>query len=101
MSVKGSFLTFFLMLQVDPYQLRNIYLTLSDSELNFMHQQLKVLKEQGTEFSGPNGDHSHLNHLGSMARQRSFIKRFGKKSIFPRLTSLRKLYIFRPISAAS
>ena len=65
-------------LKVDPYQLRNMYLTLSDSELNYMHQQLKVLKEQGTQNNSNN--YSHRNHLGSrsLARQRSFIRRYGE-----------------------
>lgn len=29
-------------LNIDPYQLRNIYQTLSDQELNYMHKQLRV-----------------------------------------------------------
>ena len=33
-------------INVDPYQLRNIYQTLSDDELNYMHQQLLQLKNQ-------------------------------------------------------
>jgi len=38
-------------LNVDPYQLRNIYQTLSDGELNYMHAQLLGLKE----YSGIDG----------------------------------------------
>lgn len=59
-------------LNVDPYQLRNIYQTLSDNELNFMHQQLSVLKDQGTE-------HSQQQHKASRSKRpsKTFHKRYG------------------------
>ena len=53
-------------LKVDPYQLRNIYLTLSPEELNFMHRQLAVLKNQGVQHQKPH-----------YSKQRSFIQRYG------------------------
>ena len=53
-------------LKVDPYQLRNIYLTLSPEELNFMHRQLAVLKNQGVQ-------HQKRHY----SKQRSFIQRYG------------------------
>ena len=56
-------------LKVDPYQLRNIYLTLSPEELNFMHRQLAVLKNQGVQ---------HQKRHEQFSRQRSFIQRYGK-----------------------
>jgi len=56
-------------LKVDPYQLRNIYLTLSTEELNFMHHQLAVLKNHGVKYS---------RMYSNFARQRSFIKRYGQ-----------------------
>lgn len=56
-------------LKVDPYQLRNIYLTLSTEELNFMHHQLAVLKNHGLKYS---------RMYSTFARQRSFIKRYGQ-----------------------
>lgn len=55
-------------LNVDPYQLRNIYSTLTTEELNFMHHQLAVLKNRGMKYSVM---------YSSVARQRSFIKRYG------------------------
>ena len=58
-------------LKVDPYQLRNIYATLSPEELNFMHRQLIVLKNQGLQYS-----RRHEN----FSRQRSFIQRYGEIS---------------------
>jgi hypothetical protein len=36
-------------MNVDPYQLRNIYQTLSEDELNFMHSSLLTLKAQKGE----------------------------------------------------
>jgi len=54
-------------LKVDPYQLRNIYLTLSPEELNFMHRQLAVLKNQGVQ-------HQKRHY----SKQRSFIQRYGQ-----------------------
>lgn len=66
-------------LNVDPYQLRNIYSTLTTEELNFMHHQLAVLKNRGMKYS---------TMYSTVARQRSFIKKYGKlfsnsfKSVF-------------------
>ena len=60
-------------LNVDPFQLRNIYLTLSTEELNFMHHQLAVLKNQGLAYSRNYGNRA-------VARQRSFIQRYGTYS---------------------
>lgn len=60
-------------LKVDPYQLRNIYSTLSSQELNFMHHQLAVLKNHGLKYS---------QMYSSFARQRNFNKRYGKRSLF-------------------
>ena len=59
-------------LKVDPYQLRNIYLTLSTEELNFMHHQLAVLKNHGVKYS---------RMYSNFARQRSFIKRYGNNFV--------------------
>jgi len=63
-------------LKVDPYQLRNIYLTLEPEELNFMHHQLAVLKNHGLKYS---------RMYSNFARQRSFIKRYGKSQFLPPL----------------
>lgn len=60
-------------LNVDPYQLRNIYLTLTSTELNFMHHQLAVLKNQGLQFSQNYGLQPTSN-----LKQRDFIERYGK-----------------------
>ena len=68
-------------LNVDPYQLRNIYLTLSTSELNFMHHQLAVLKNQGLEFSRDGIRTRNPGHRAS-ARQRSFIQRYGEINFY-------------------
>ena len=56
-------------LKVDPYQLRNIYMTLSTEELNFMHHQLAVLKNHGLKYS---------RMYDNFVRQRNFIQKFGK-----------------------
>ena len=79
-------------LKVDPYQLRNIYLTLSPEELNFMHRQLAVLKNQGVQ---------HQKRHEQFSRQRSFIQRYGNN--FEHSWGFRILMIFslffRPIFA--
>ena len=67
-------------LKVDPYQLRNIYLTLSTEELNFMHHQLAVLKNHGLKYS---------RMYSTFARQRSFIKRYGKQTSIPKKCTTR------------
>ena len=36
-------------LRVDPHQLRNLLHTLTDSELNFMHQQVRDLRDFSAE----------------------------------------------------
>ena len=78
-------------LNVDPYQLRNIYQTLSDSELNFMHRQLQALKE----YSGHDGkwERPMTNSVsqgfrkslsnrrsggGLSSKQRQFNRRYGE-----------------------
>ena len=84
-------------LNIDPYQLRNIYQTLSDSELNYMHTQLLALKE----YSGQDGKwrdgggrrmtnsvvsqgfrRSLSNRHRMSSKQRQFNRRYGEGETF-------------------
>ena len=79
-------------LTVDPYQLRNIYQTLSDAELNYMHRQLLDLKVYSGYDDFEDGDrlkrrlegkhhkkHHQLQHQqGARKHQKSFSNKFGE-----------------------
>ena len=82
-------------------QLRNIYQTLSDSELNYMHRQLLGLKE----YSGQDGKWRNdtvsrqsanvapgfrrsLSNRRLSSRQRQFNRRYGKTHFFKRRQTL-------------
>lgn len=83
-------------LNVDPYQLRNIYQTLSNGELNYMHQQLGTLKSYSGFDEYENGAKmrredekdfrrkrkeiaaKRKKNVSEFRSQKSFIKRYGQ-----------------------
>ena len=88
-------------LNIDPYQLRNIYQTLSPEELNYMHGQLRELRDYGVEENrrlveaASEAAEAALTEAnpfaaaaaaggrkeGGSAKQKAFIRRYGKRGI--------------------
>ena len=86
-------------LNIDPYQLRNIYQTLSPEELNYMHGQLRELRDYGVEENrrlveaASEAAEAALTEAnpfaaaaaaggrkeGGSAKQKAFIRRYGEK----------------------
>eukprot|EP00096_Caligus_rogercresseyi_P001280 TRINITY_DN1204_c1_g2_i1.p1 TRINITY_DN1204_c1_g2~~TRINITY_DN1204_c1_g2_i1.p1 ORF type:complete len:764 (-),score=181.99 TRINITY_DN1204_c1_g2_i1:469-2760(-) len=71
-------------LNVDPYQLRNIYQTLNDVEINTMHKELQILRESSGDVrlrrggGGEGGGHKEiLRHQSSSLRKHR--RRFRKR----------------------
>ena len=74
-------------LNIDPYQLRNIYQTLSDAELNYMHGQVMELKTYGGSSSSSSPSESSPFDLEiekgggkrrkAAKRQQKFLERYG------------------------
>ncbi|XP_040583897.1 extracellular sulfatase Sulf-1 [Lepeophtheirus salmonis] len=72
-------------LNVDPYQLRNIYQTLNDLEINHMHKELQVLREssgqkgRGSEHQQHSRVHSSRKHSRKNRKRKlkDFNERYG------------------------